>query len=71
MRSAEEDVALHLRYVDALEGHPYILGDEFSMADIQLSVVGEMARTRVMPYSNMSFWMMRMKSRPAYRGGVA
>ena len=72
MRGVEEDVALHLRYIDnALDARPYILGDEFSAADIQLSVVAEMACTlEVMLYPKMAFWMARIKSRPAYRAAV-
>lgn len=70
----DEEVALQLRYVDgALEGRDYILGADFSAADIQLSFVGELAAARfgIAGYPNIVGWVKRFQARPAYRAALA
>ena len=43
----DAEIALQLGYLnDALEGRPYILGEELSAADVQLSFIGELAAAR-------------------------
>jgi glutathione S-transferase len=43
----DSEVALQLGYLNsALEGQPYILGNDLTAADIQLSFVGELAAAR-------------------------
>ena len=68
------EIALHLAYIDGrLEGRPYVLGDDFTAADIQLSFVGELAAARfgIAEYPNVSSWMDRFQARPAYRAALA
>jgi glutathione S-transferase len=70
----DEEVALQLRYIDgALEGREYILGKDFTAADIQLSFVGELATARfgVAGYPNVVGWVKRFQARPAYRAALA
>jgi glutathione S-transferase len=74
----DAEIALQLAYInDALEGRRYILGDELTAADIQLSFVGELAAARfgIAQYPNVEAWVKRFQARPAYqaaltRGGV-
>jgi glutathione S-transferase len=43
----DSEIALHLEYLNnALDGRPYIVGDQLTAADIQLSFVGELAAAR-------------------------
>jgi glutathione S-transferase len=61
------EVALHLSYLDhALRRASYILGEEISAADIQLSFVGELAAARfgVGNYPAVSAWVRRFQARP-------
>jgi len=74
----DAEIALHLSYLDnALAGKPYILGDELSAADIQLSFIGELAAARfgISDYPNIKAWINRIQATPAYiaalkRGGT-
>ncbi len=66
----DAEIALHLSYLDnALAGKPYILGDELSAADIQLSFIGELAAARfgISDYPNIKAWIGRFQSRSAYK----
>lgn len=66
----ESELANHLGYVDrSLAGRPWLLGNEFSGADIQMSFVGEAAKTRVnrADYPHLDAWVKRFQARPAYR----
>ena len=48
LQALDAEIADHLSHLDsALDGRPYILGDEFSAADIQLSFLGELAGCKV------------------------
>jgi glutathione S-transferase len=70
----DAEIALHLAYIDSrLEGRPYIPGDDFTAADIQLSFVGELAAAcfGIAGYPNVSSWMNRFQARPAYRAALA
>jgi glutathione S-transferase len=66
----EGEIANHLGFVDqSLQGRPWLLGDEFSGADIQMSFVGEAAgaggsRSK---HPNLAAWVTRFQARPAYR----
>ena len=54
------EVALQLGYLNsALEGRPYILGNDLTAADIQLSFIGELAAARfgVSAYPNVERWI--------------
>jgi glutathione S-transferase len=45
--SLDAEIALQLGYINgALSNHEYLLGDELTAADIQLSFVGELAAAR-------------------------
>jgi glutathione S-transferase len=71
------EMANHLSFVDrSLEGKDYLLGKEFTAADIQMSFVGEVAGAFGLldQYPNMKAWVERFQSHPAYeealqRGG--
>jgi glutathione S-transferase len=70
----DEEIALQLRYLDrALQGRPYILGDAFSAADIQLSFIGELAAARfgIDDYPNIKAWVQRFQGRRAYQIALA
>jgi glutathione S-transferase len=69
----DAEIALQLGYLNnALEGRPYILGSDFSAADIQLSFVGELAAARfgISAYPNLQAWVKRFQDRPAYRAAL-
>lgn len=69
----DSEIDNHLGYIEkALEGRPYILGDEFSGADVQLSFVGEVARAfgRLGPYPNITAWLDRLHARPAFKRAI-
>ena len=66
----ESELANHLGYVDrSLAGRQWLVGDALSGADIQMSFVGEAARTRVnrADYQNLDAWVKRFQARPAYQ----
>ena len=70
----DSEIALHLSYLDtALRGRLYILGDELSAADIQLSFIGEFASARfgVAGYPDIEAWIERFQARPAYKAALA
>jgi glutathione S-transferase len=54
-------------------GRPYILGNELSAADIQLSFIGELAAARfgISGYPNLEAWLKRFQARPTYRAALA
>ena len=58
----------HLGYVDsALQGREWLVGNQLSGADIQMSFVGEAARGLRVGYPHMVAWVRRFQQRPAYR----
>ncbi|WP_122299209.1 glutathione binding-like protein, partial [Pseudomonas syringae] len=64
------ELANYLGYLnEALGLTPYLLGDELSGADIQMSFIGEFAKMQGMlqPYPNLAAWVQRCQERPAYR----
>ena len=66
----ESEIANHLGYVDqALQGRQWLVGDELSGADIQMSFVGEVAGARAdrTTYPNLDAWVRRFHDRPAYK----
>lgn len=70
----DAEIALHLGYIDgALQDHQYIMGDDLTAADIQLSFVGELAAARfgIDNYSRIKAWVERFQARPAYRAALA
>ena len=66
----ESEVANYLGYLDnALGLTPYLVGDELTGADIQMSFIGEIARAqgKLQAYPNVAAWVQRFQERPAYR----
>jgi glutathione S-transferase len=69
----ESEIANHLGYIDrALAGREWLLGDELSGADINLSFVGEIAGVygRFAQYPNIEAWVGRFQARPAYKAAL-
>lgn len=69
----DSEIANNLSYIEkALEGRPYIMGEEFSGADVQLSFVAEVARAfgRLAPYPNLTAWLDRLHARSAFKRAV-
>lgn len=66
----ESELDRHLGYVDqSLQGREWLVGNELTGADIQMSFVGEVAVAR--GYRErcpaMAAWVKRLQARPAYR----
>ena len=69
----ESEIANHLGYIDTtLGGHDYLLGNELTGADINLSFVGEVAAARGnrANYPNVEAWVHRYQARPAYQAAL-
>ena len=70
--AAERDLQAPLAVLEkALDGRNWLLGNEFSVADINVAAVAALSRsTRVdlSGYPNVSAWLERAVSRPAYNG---
>jgi glutathione S-transferase len=51
----------------------YLLGNELTGADVQLSFVGEIAGTRAnrSAYPNLEAWVRRFQARPAYQAALS
>jgi glutathione S-transferase len=70
----ESEITNYLGYIDqSLAGKPYLLGEEITAADIQMSFVGEAAASRTdrTAYPNLDSWVRRFQSRPAYKAALA
>jgi len=64
----DSELANHLGYVDeSLSGREWLLDSGFSGADVQMSFVGEAARTLRASYPNLDAWVKRFQARPAYK----
>jgi glutathione S-transferase len=60
----------HLSYIDHnLDGCEFMLGAALTGADIQMSFVGEIAKTygRLGAYPNIAAWLERLHARPAFK----
>ena len=69
----ESELANYLGYLnDVLADTPYLVGDELSGADIQMSFIGEIAKAqgKLQAYPNLAAWVQRFQARPAYRQAV-
>jgi len=69
----DEEIANHLGYLDrTLAGREFIVGNEFTGADVQITFVAEMATLLgpIGPYSNLRSYLTRMHARPAYRRAI-
>ena len=66
------ELANHLGYVNrALAGRDWLVGDQITGADIQMSFVGEAARELRASYPAMDAWVRRFQQRPAYQRALA
>ena len=62
------ELANHLGFVaQSLQGRDWLLGPDFSGADVQMSFVGEAARGLRASYPAMDAWVRRCQARPAYQ----
>ena len=69
----DSEMANHLGFVDgALKGREFFVGGSLTGADIQMSFVGEMAKVfdKLGPYPNLSAWLSRMHTRPAFQRSI-
>jgi glutathione S-transferase len=70
MPRIEGEIANHLAYIDgALKGRQFLVGDNLTGADIQMSFVGEIAGAfgKRAQYPNLDAWTRRLHERPAYK----
>jgi glutathione S-transferase len=70
----DSEIANHVGYVDrSLEGRDWLMGQDLTGADIQMSFVGEVVRAfgRIDPYPNLKAWVERFQARPAYQAALA
>jgi len=73
MPRIESELANHLGYIDgALRGRRFLLGDEFSAADVQMSFIAEFAEAfgKRAAYSALDAWIKQLQDRPAYRRAI-
>ncbi len=64
----------YLGYLNtALSLTPYLIGEELSGADIQMSFIGEFAKAqgKVGPYPHLAAWVERLQARPAYKKAIS
>ena len=73
MPRIDSEMANHLGYVDrALEGRQFLVGDDLTGADVQMSFVGEVAGAfgRLPSYPNLAAWTGRLHARPAFKASI-
>jgi glutathione S-transferase len=66
----ESELANHIGFVDkSLANKEWLIGNDITGADIQMSFVGEAAsaRTNRSIYPNLEAWVKRFQARPAYQ----
>ena len=69
----DSEIANHLGYVEqSLDGVQYLVGNEFSAADVQMSFVGEVAGAFGLRggFPNLDAWIGRLHARPAYQAAI-
>jgi glutathione S-transferase len=69
----EAAIGNQLAYIDSsLCTRDYLLGNQLTGADVQLSFVGELAAARLdcSAYPNMIAWIRRFQARPAYQAAL-
>jgi len=67
------EVANYLSYLDtALSQSDYLLGDQLSAADIQMSFIGEIAKAqgKLGNYPHVAAWIERFQARPPYQAAL-
>lgn len=64
----DSEIANHLGFLNqSLEGREWLVGDQLTGADIQMSFVGEAARGLRAQYPHIEAWVQRFQARPPYR----
>lgn len=64
----DSEIANHLGFVNqSLQGRDWLVGQELTGADIQMSFVGEAARGLRAQYPSIDAWVKRFQARPAYQ----
>jgi glutathione S-transferase len=69
----ESEIANHLGFVDrALAGREFLVGDDLTGADVQMSFVAEVAGAygRRAAYPELDRWIRALQARPAYRAAL-
>lgn len=70
----QSELANYFGYLDhAVSRRPYLMGEELSGADIQMSFVGELAAAQGMAgaYPHLAAWVQKFQARPAYQKAIA
>jgi glutathione S-transferase len=70
MPRIEGEIANHLAYIEgALKGRQFLVGDNLTGADVQMSFVGEVAGAfgKRAQYPSLDAWTRRLHERPAYK----
>jgi glutathione S-transferase len=73
MPRIESEIANHLSYIDGvLNGREFLVGNDLTGADIQMSFVGEVAGAfgKRVSYPNLDAWTKRLHDRPAYKTAI-
>ncbi len=73
MPRIESEIANHLGYLDgALKGRQYLVGNDLTGADIQMSFIGEVAGAfgKRASYPAIDAWVKRLHARPAYQAAL-
>jgi glutathione S-transferase len=66
----ESEIANHLGYLDGhLKDREFLMGADFTGADIQMSFIGEIAQAygKRAAYPNLDAWVKRLHGRPAWK----
>ncbi|MBL8348719.1 MAG: glutathione S-transferase [Burkholderiaceae bacterium] len=64
----DSELANHLGYIDrSLQGRDWLVGNDLTGADVQMSFVGEASRDLRAQYPAMDAWVRRCQARPAYQ----
>ena len=69
----DSEIANHLGYVDSvLRDRKFLLGDDFTGADVQMSFIGEVAGAfgKRGAYPGLDAWIKGLQTRPAYRKAI-
>ncbi|OYY72855.1 glutathione S-transferase family protein [Sphingomonas sp. 28-63-12] len=72
-QSADAELARVLHYIeDGLGAGPWLLGAQFTAADIQLSFIPELARTlgSIAGYPGLESWLDRLYTRPGFKRSI-
>lgn len=73
MPRIDSEIANHLGYVDgALAGRQYLVGDDLTGADIQMSFIAEVAGAfgKRAAHHHLDAWIGRLHARPAYKAAL-